>query len=110
QFLADRATGHACDRFAGARALEYIPGIQAVVLERAGEVGVAGTRPCHLTAAALRIGDGIGFGSHDVLPVFPVAVPDQHRDGGAERFAGAHAGEPFDVVGFDLPACAAAVT
>jgi hypothetical protein len=46
---------------------------------------------------------------HDVLPVLPVAVPHEHRDRRAERFARAHPGEPLDLVGLDLHAGAPAV-
>jgi len=49
--------------------------------------GVTRTRPGHLAPAALGIGRRVGLGGHDILPVFPVAVPDEHGDGGAERFA-----------------------
>ena len=46
---------------------------------------------------------------HDLLPVLPVAIGDEHRDRRAERFAGANAGEKLDGVLFDLHAPAAAV-
>ena len=52
---------------------------------------------------------GARRGIHDFLPVFPVAIGDEHRDRRAERFAGAHAGEKLDVVLLDLHAAAAAV-
>src|SRR5207247_2055767 len=95
------------DGLAGAGALQDVAGVAAVVLERPGQVGVARAGPGDL-AAPLAAG-GVGLGSHDVLPVLPVAVPDEHGDGGAERFPGAHAGEPFDAVGLDLHAGATAV-
>ena len=50
-----------------------------------------------------------GLVRHDVFPVGPVAVGDEHGDGGAERLAGADAGEPLDVVALDLHPRAAAV-
>ena len=72
---------------------------------------MTGTRPRDLAPPAPpeRIGRRIGFGCHDVLPVLPVAIPDEHRDWGAQRLAGAHAGEPFDAIGLDLHPGAAAV-
>ena len=48
-------------------------------------------------------------GIHDLLPVLPVAIVDQHRDRRAERLAGAHAGEELSVVLLDLHAPPAAV-
>ena len=50
-----------------------------------------------------------GAGIHDLLPVLPVAIVDQHRDRRAERLAGANAGEKFDRVLLDLHAAPAAV-
>src|SRR5882672_4974691 len=102
QDLADGAAGHA-----GAGALQDVAGVGAVVLEGAREVGVAGARPGNLAAPLAP--RAIGLGSHDVLPVLPVAVPDEYGDGRTEGLAGAHAGEPFDAVRFDLHAGAAPV-
>ena len=70
---------------------------------------MAGPRPRHLPAASLGIGGGVRLGRHNVLPVVPIAVPDEHGDRGAERLAGAHAGEPLDVVRLDLHAGATTV-
>src|SRR5207247_10612040 len=95
--------------FSRAGALPAIPGIRAGIREGSGEIGVAGARPRNLAAPALRIGSGIRFWRHDVLPVPPVAVPDQHGDGGAEGLAGTNAVQPLDVIGLDFHARAAAV-
>ena len=71
------------------------------------QVGVAGPGPGDAAPPQLaRLG---GLGGHDVLPVGPVAVGDQHRDRRAEGLAGADAGEPLDVVALDLHPGAAAV-
>src|SRR6267378_4432612 len=107
QDLADGAAGDARDSLAGAGALQDVAGIGAVVLERPGQVGMSGARAGHL--AAPLAARGVGLGSHHVLPVLPVAIPDEHGDGGAEGLTGAHAGEPFDAVRLDLHAGAAAV-
>ena len=50
-----------------------------------------------------------GSGIHDLDPVLPIGVADQHGDGGAECFAGANAGEELDAVGLDLHASSAPV-
>ena len=46
---------------------------------------------------------------HDLEPVLPVAVTDQHRDRRAERLAGAHARQELDAIRFDLHAASSAV-
>src|SRR6266571_409016 len=107
QDLADGPAGDARDRLARAGALQDVAGVAAVVLERPGQVGVARAGPGDLAASLAS--RAVGLGGHHVLPVLPVAVPDEHGDRGAERLAGAHAGEPFDAVGLDLHAGAAAV-
>src|SRR5439155_1572562 len=53
---------------------------------------------------------GVRLGRHHVLPVLPIAIPYEHRDGGAEGLSGAHSREPLDLVRFDFHAGAAAVT
>src|SRR2546429_16228 len=107
EHLAHRAAGHPGHRFPGARALQDVARVLAVVLERPREIRVAGARTRHLaTPLAPR---SVCFGGHHVLPVLPIAIPHEHRDGGAEGLAGPHAREPLDLVGFDLHAGAAAV-
>ena len=49
------------------------------------------------------------LGMHRLLPVFPVLVANEQRDGRAKRFARAHARENLGLVGFDRHAAAAAV-
>src|SRR6266705_5248109 len=107
EHLAHRAAGHSGHRFPGARALQDVARVLAVVLEGAREIRVAGARTRHL-AAPLAAG-GVRFGGHHVLPVLPIAIPHELRDGGAEGLTGPHAREPLDLVGFDLHAGAAAV-
>ena len=73
---ADRAGGDARRRLAGRGALEDVAGIVAIVLEHAGEIGVAG-RGARDGALARR---GIALarrGIHDLLPVLPVAIVDR---------------------------------
>src|SRR6266581_468031 len=90
-----------------AELLQDVARVLAVVLEGPREIRVAGARTRHL--AAPLAARSVRFGGHHVLPVFPIAVPYEHRDGGAEGLAGPHAREPLDLVGFDLHAGAAAV-
>src|SRR5882762_3538251 len=108
QDLADSPAGHTGRGLARAGALQDVASVGAVVLQAARQVGVPGTGPGHLAAAfASR---AVGLGGHHVLPVLPVAVPDEQRDGGAEGLAGAHAGEPYDPVRLDFHTGAAAVS
>src|ERR1700747_1496564 len=97
QQLADRATGDTGHRFACAGPLQDVARVPAVVLERAREVGVtrAGTRDLTAPLGAGRV----GLGGHYVLPVLPVAVPHEHRDGRAERLARAYARETLELGG-----------
>src|SRR3989442_13195960 len=50
QHLADRAAGDPRHRLARARPLQDVPRVLAVVLERAGEIGVPGARARDLAA------------------------------------------------------------
>ena len=68
---------------------------------------MAGAGPGDL-AASLG-GGGVGLRGHDVLPVLPVAVPDEQRDRRADGFAGAHARQPLDAIRLDFHAGAAPV-
>ena len=77
--------------------------------QRAGQVGMARTHPRHHPAAgAVRV-FGTRRGIHDLQPVLPVAIANEHRDGRSERLAGAHAAQQLDVVLLDLHAPPAAV-
>ena len=97
--------GHAGGRFARRSALQHVAGVGKIVLEGAGQVGVAGTRRS----------DGLVFrrvpGLHGqlLLPVLPVAVHDLDGDGGADGLAVAHSGEHMGLVRLDLHASAAAI-
>src|SRR5690348_9181102 len=46
---------------------------------------------------------------HDLLPILPIAIVNQHCDWRAERLAGAHAREKLDGIFLDLHPAAAAV-
>ena len=107
QPLGEGARGDPRRGLAGAGALQDVAGVEPVVLEHAGEVGVAGTRSADAAAAQLaRLGRLV---RHHVFPVGPVAVGDQHRHRRAERLAGADAREPLDGIALDLHARAPAV-
>src|SRR5205823_6988794 len=108
QHLAHRAAGDPRHRLAGARPLQDVARVLAVVLERTREIGVPGPRAGDL-APPLGAA-GVRLGRHHVLPVLPIAIPYEHRDGGAEGLSGAHSREPLDLVRFDFHAGAAAVT
>src|SRR6266704_3917354 len=109
QQLGDRAAGDPRDRFPRARPLQDVAPVHPGVLEGPREVGVPRARPRDLAPSLGASPRGVRFGGHDVPPVLPVAIPDEHRDRGAERLAGAHAREPLDLVRLDLHAGAPAV-
>src|SRR6185437_8796461 len=122
--LADRRGGDTGRGLARRGAFENVARVVTVVLEDAREVRVAGTDAGDGAWAQGRgeRGGGRGemrgrtplflhvlSGGHDLLPVLPVAVPDQHGDRGTERLAGPNAGEELDGVLLDLHAASAAV-
>src|SRR6185312_3656263 len=104
----DRSGRNACRGLAGGCALENVTSIGAVVLEHARQVGMARTRPCDDSLPRLGITLAQG-GIHDLLPILPIAVGNEHRDWGANRRASSHAGQNLDSVLLDLHASAAAV-
>ena len=80
------------------------------VLDGAGQVGVARSRPRH--GCPVRAGRALGhrrLDVHRLLPVDPVAVPDQQRDRRAGRVAAPHAGQDLRTVALDLHPAAAAI-
>ena len=103
--MASAPRGDARGGLAGAGALEDVTRIGKVVLQRAGEIGVAGTRR----------GDGLVlrrialFDGKDLGPVLPVVVGDGHRDGRADGLAVPDSGEDVRRVALDAHAAAAAV-
>ncbi len=102
----DGGNGNAGRRLAGAGALEDGAHVVEAVLDRAGEVCMAGSHRRQPLDLALDRRDG-----HAALPVgvLPVAVDDAHADGAAHGLAVAHAADDLRAVDFDLLALAAAV-
>ena len=93
--LGNSPRGHAHGGFARGRALENVTRIRTVVLEYPNEVRMPRPRQVHaLHLARFRV-DVIWqrFVRHRSLPVLPVVVPHQQRDGRAERFTEADARE-----------------
>ena len=109
QVPADGAGSDARSGLARGGALENVARVVAIVLEEAGEIGMARAHAGDPALASLRRILGARRGVHDVQPVVPVTIRDEHRDGRAQRFAGADAGNELDVVLFDLHTAAAAV-
>ena len=107
QCFGQRADGHARRGLARAGAFQNVAGVVEIVLDGAGQVGVAGTRARDRLVLVL--------GAVDILhrqrfgPVLPVLVADDDGDGRADGLGVAHAGDNFGAVGFDLHAPAAAV-
>ncbi len=104
----NRARGDPGRCFARAGALEDVARVDPVVLEHSRKVRVPWPWPCHSPAANLALMAG-GLVGHHVLPVGPVAIGNQQRNGRAQRLAGAHPGEPLDCVALDLHSGAPAV-
>src|SRR5690242_13388223 len=95
--LAYRGRGDARGGLARRRTLEDVACVVAIVLEQTRKVRVSGTHACHRAPArrgawsvrrrawsvVRRAGFGLGIrrrGVHDLLPVFPIAIVDQHGD------------------------------
>jgi hypothetical protein len=101
----DGSDGDAGGGFAGGGALEDVAGLEEVVLQSSGEIGVAGAwRGDALVLGGISLADGERF-----LPVFPVAIFEQDGDGRADSQSMANAGENVGGVALDLHASAAAV-
>ncbi len=111
QLSGQRAGRDAGGGLARAGALEHVADVGVAVLDRAGEVGMARSRPRHVgtilgAGRALR---HLRLDVHRLLPVHPVAIANEQGDGCAGGDAVAHAGEDLGAVAFDLHAPAAAV-
>jgi hypothetical protein len=110
QTARDGSGGDARRRLSRRRTLEDVARVLTIVLEDAGEVGVA--RPHARDGAAAQRALRIAFarcGVHDRLPVRPVTIADEHRDGPTQRLAGAHTGEDLRRIALDLHAPPATV-
>ena len=90
------------------RAFENVAGVVAIVLENSCKISVSWTDAGDGSLPRLRVGR-IGRRIHDLLPILPVAILDDHRDRRAEGLAGADAGEELDGVLLDLHASPATV-
>ena len=98
---------HPGRRLPGAGPLQDVARVEPVVLEHTRQVGVARPGPRHPAAAQLAPRP---LGRHDVFPVGPVAVRDQHRHRGSPASRPARTpGQPLDPVALDLHPRAAAV-
>src|SRR2546430_11578818 len=86
EHLAHRAAGHPSHRFPGARALQDVARVLAVVLEGAREIRAAPPPARHLTAPLPPGGARLG-GPH-VLPWLPITAPHEHLDAAANRPVG----------------------
>ena len=107
--LLKEAPGHATGgdagrRLAGAGALQHVANVGMVILDRAGEVGVAGPQARDWRHRLVH-----RFDAHGDAPVLPVAVLDPQRDGAAEGEPVPNAGEDLCCVFFDLHPAAATV-
>ena len=105
--MASAPDGDARRGFAGAGALQNVAGVVEIVLDGAGEVGMAGTRAGDRLLLILSA-FGI-FHRKRLGPVLPVPVANEDGDGRADGVRMAHAGDDLGAVGLDLHAPAAAV-
>src|SRR5690606_35673952 len=104
-----RADGDARGRLAGRGAFQDVAGIGPSILEQPDQVGVAGARQEDPAQELLLDVRARRLVRHRLLPMLPVPVPDQHRNGRTERLAEADAGKELGVVLLDLHPCAPAV-
>src|SRR5262245_13352955 len=112
---ADATDCHTRGGLTGRCALEDVAGIFAIVLQESGEIRMARSHSrhgalAHLVLSRARVLALAWRRIHDLFPVLPVAVANQHRDGGTDGLAGAHAGEKLDGIALDLHASAASVS
>src|SRR3989442_5011627 len=75
EHLAHRAAGHPSHRFPGARALQDVARVLAVVLEGAREIRVAPPRARQLTAPLAP--PGVRLWGRHVLAMLPIAGPHE---------------------------------
>ena len=78
QLPADRRRSHPRRRLARRRALENVASVVTIVLENPGEIRVSRPHASHSAPARRRI-RVTRRGIHDLLPVLPVAIVDEHR-------------------------------
>ena len=93
--------------FAGARALENVPGIRVVVFQRARKIGMTRTRACD---AAFGCGVTQNLASrHDFFPIRPVPILDHHGDRTSNGLPVPHSGEKTYLILLDFHAAASAI-
>jgi hypothetical protein len=100
--LRDRARSDEHRGVSRARALERVTRVLEAVLQRAGEVGVAGPRQSHRLRSLSRRLSFRRPGAHPPRPVLVVAVLHDERERSSERAAVAETGEDLDSVLLDL--------
>ena len=99
QLSRNGARRHAGRGFPGAGPFQHVSNIGAIVLNDAGKVRMAGARPGDKRPRGPgRVSRRLFLGVHRLLPVFPIAISDQQRNGRAERFTGTHAGQHFGLI------------
>ena len=98
-----RAHRHPGSRLPGRGPLQYVPRFRKVILQRAGKVCMTRTRggDAFMLARITRLYRQV------LLPVLPIAVLQQDRDGRTNRLAMTHAGEDVGRILLDLHAATA---
>ena len=102
QLARQRAGGDAGCGLARAGALEHVADVFVAVLDGAGKIRMARTRPRDFGAPGSGCGlRHLALDVHRLLPVHPVAIANEHRDWRAGRSAVADAGEDLGAVALD---------
>src|SRR2546423_12708410 len=104
---ANAPCGHARSGLASRRPLQNVSGVASIVLEHSREIHMARTRPSD-GSFAVRI-SLTGRRIHDLLPVFPVPILNEHCDRRSQGLAATHSRQELDVIRFDLHPASAAV-
>src|SRR6185437_8139905 len=92
---------NACSSLASGCAFQYVTRVRAGVLEHTGQIGVTRAWARHSPLSqtgSLRLVRKRRR-THDLLPVTPVVVTNEHRDRRTERLASAHSAQEPEVSG-----------